>query len=272
MPELPEVETIRRQIMPSLPFAVEKVSFSRVSKSIVKIKKFRPVGMVIQRIERKGKMMCFVLSEDHFIISHFGMSGGWRISDRKITEKHTHVQLSGQDAQGNPCFLAYVDPRRFGNMYFVDGEGKEFHFNKLGADISSKEFTAQYIFKLCQKYPKRPLKPFLLEQKFFAGVGNYIASEICARAGVLPHRENGTITLGEAKLLVQGTKSLLKDTIKNSGTTFSGGYADAAGNRGNGVQNLVVFYQTTCGLCSKTEVIKTQLGGRGTYHCPHCQH
>jgi len=156
-------------------------------------------------------------------------------------------------------------------MHFLTFDQSKEWLTRLGADVSSSDFTANYIYKRCQRYPNKKIKAYLLEQNHFAGVGNYMASEICARAKVLPDRTAGSISKKEAKLLFESTKTLLNNTLESGGTTFSGGYQDAFGDAGEGVKNLVVFYQDTCRMCHKTKVIKTTLLGRGTYHCPRCQ-
>ena len=139
-------------------------------------------------------------------------------------------------------------------------------------DISSERFSAEYLHAKFQQYPQKILKPFLLDQKHFSGIGNYLASEICARAGILPTRSNGSLSFDDCQRLQQATSSVLNFALQGGGTTFAGGYRDGHGNKGEGLQHLVVFYQEICGLCRKTPVVKIILQGRGTYYCPHCQH
>jgi formamidopyrimidine-DNA glycosylase len=199
------------------------------------------------------------------------MSGSWRISKTKIKEKHTHIQFKTCNSKGEIIYLGYIDPRRFGNMHFLTNDEANKWLTRLGEDVSTSKFTAEYILEKCKRYPNKKIKPYLLEQNHFAGVGNYMASEICARAKVLPDRVASTISKKEATQLIKATKVVLDDAIKTNGTTFSGGYQDAFGEKGAGVQNLVVFYQDTCKMCNKTKVKKITLAGRGTYYCPSCQ-
>jgi formamidopyrimidine-DNA glycosylase len=271
MPELPEVETIKNQIAPHLPLKVKSVAYSDVSASLIKDKEFSPKGKELTAIERQGKVLLFMFGPELISISGLGMSGGWRVSPEKIKEKHTHVQFSCEKKNGEKLFLAYVDPRRFGNLHFFKPEGAAKWLTRLGADVSKPEFTPEYIYERCQRHPGKVIKAFLLEQNHFAGVGNYMASEICAHAEVLPDRLNSTITKEEAEKLWRGTQIVLEGTVSTGGTTFSGGYKDTTGSQGEGVKNLVVFYQEVCRLCGRTKVIKTVLKGRGTYHCPRCQ-
>ncbi len=270
MPELPEVETIKNQISPNLPFKVKKVILSDVSGSIVKNMDFELTHFEIQRVERQGKVLRFFLNGNRRIISGLGMSGSWRISHLPIIEKHTHVQLCGENKDGD-FYLGYIDPRRFGNMHFFTKENEQQWLTRLGRDVSKSEFDLDYLLKLKKERPKKVIKPFLLEQNFFAGVGNYMASEMCARAGIRPTRKMETLTKKELHKLLEATKIVLDQTISTGGTTFSGGYQDANGNKGEGVKNLVVFHQEDCGLCKTTKTKKITLAGRGTYYCPKCQ-
>lgn len=273
MPELPEVETIRLQLSESLPLKVQSSEMSEVISSILKPENRECTfeGETLTHIERKGKLMRMVFTHEKFLLCHLGMSGGWRISQSKIFEKHTHLQFLCLNSRGQSTYLAYVDPRRFGHLFFYKKKRSDQKWDELGIDIASPEFTADYIYSCIKRYPNRQIKPFLLDQRFFAGVGNYIANEICARAGIRPSRRNSKLTKKDSVLLWEGTRSILNDTLTTNGTTFSGGYADTAGKTGRGVANLVVFYQKVCRLCQKTPVKKIVLAQRGTYYCPNCQ-
>lgn len=275
MPELPEVETIRSQLSIALPFTIEKVEESSVIGSLLgkSNRHFSPKGMSLVKIERKGKLMDmhFVDSKGrvHHLLSHLGMSGSWRLSKYKVTEKHTHLQLAGYNRDGQ-LFMAYVDPRRFGELRFADEELYKKEFAKLGVDIATSEFNAEYVWQTLKRYPDRQLKVFLLDQKFFAGSGNYIANEICARAGIRPTRRAGKVTRAECDKIIQGTQELLSGVMKNKGVAFSGGYSDTTGSVGEGLTNLVVFWQEKCGMCGG-DVKKIVLAQRGTFYCPKCQ-
>jgi len=271
MPELPEVETIRRQLHEVLPLKIESVEYSPVAESILK-KKDRhcdPVGKTIVELKRTGKLLEFQLDNGDWIFSHLGMSGSWRIwkkEDARPEIKHTHVIISGKN-----FWLGYVDPRRFGTMYYFTPELAAKYKKKLGVDIGSPDFTGDYVYSVLKKYPERAIKAFLLDQKYFSGCGNYIACEICALAGIRPTRKAGKITRAEADKIQQAARAVIEGQIKFQGLTFAGGYADAFGNNGGGLNNLVVFHQETCGLCKKTKVKKMVLAQRGTYYCPSCQ-
>jgi formamidopyrimidine-DNA glycosylase len=215
-------------------------------------------------------MLNFLLSDQRHLLSHLGMTGGWRISKTKVVEKHIHLQFTGTH-KGVKVYIAYVDPRRFGHMYLYNTEDANKKLNELGHDLKSSDFTYTYFKTSLLKYPNRLIKVTLLDQKLFAGTGNYISNEICARAKVLPNRTVETLTEPEIKKLYKQVFTVIDGATETGGTTFAGGYADTTGSKGNGVGHLVVFYQKICQMCKKEEVVKTVLGQRGTYHCPKCQ-
>ncbi len=266
MPELPEVKTIQDQLNKITPFKILKRELSPVSNSIVHTKMDKLGGKTILAVNRRGKMLDFLLDDGRHILSHLGMTGTWLISKNKIKEKHTHVQLTGED-----FYLAYVDPRRFGHMYLLDESSANIKLNELGMDLLDPKFTLEYFKENLLRYPERFIKVTLLDQKLFAGTGNYIANEICAHAGVRPDRLVKTLTPKEIKKLYLGVFKVLDPTINSGGTTFAGGYRDTTGEKGAGVNHLVVFYQKTCQLCKKAAIKKIILAQRGTYYCPECQ-
>jgi formamidopyrimidine-DNA glycosylase len=168
-----------------------------------------------------------------------------------------------------------VDPRRFGHFYILSDEHFLLIKNKMPIYITSPDFDLDYIAELFFRNPNKPLKGFLLDQSAFPGVGNYMASEICARSSILPTRLCGDIESSEIIKIKKAMDLVVSGAIETKGTTFSGGYRDAMGEKGEGVKHLVVFYQNHCQMCldknKVTLVIKTTLAGRGTYHCPVCQ-
>ncbi|MDO9182061.1 MAG: DNA-formamidopyrimidine glycosylase family protein [Bacteriovorax sp.] len=271
MPELPEVETIKSQLSNFLPLEIKKISFSDKTSRLIKQKDFTPKsGESIIEISRKGKFLIFKLDNpDHFMISHLGMSGSWRITDSRLDEidgKHAHIII-----ETNKKVLSYIDPRRFGHLYFLNKKNFETKLNSYPMDISEPGFDAEHIYNIFQNNPNKVLKTFLLDQKNFSGVGNYIASEICARAKLLPTRIVGPLTKKDCKNIKAAIDLIILGAVKTQGTTFGGGYRDAFGEKGEGVQHLVVFHQKICQMCKKTPIIKITIGGRGTYYCPHCQ-
>lgn len=266
MPELPEVETIRRQLIKHLPFKVEKYKttaglFQNILKTKIDIK-----NKTITDILRAGKILEFIFSDGSKMLSHLGMTGTWLAGRGVKLTKHSHLVLESGD-----LVLAYDDPRRFGKMYFYVAGVVENKISELGFDLLDSRIDEKYLDLVFKKFPEKKLKILLLDQKYFAGSGNYIANEICARAGIRPMRKCKDIKKVELQKIIKAIHCVIHPALLAGGTTFQGGYRDSTGEKGLGKSNLVVFYQKICQMCKKTKVKKIILAQRGTYYCPHCQ-
>ncbi len=272
MPELPEVETIKNQLNEKIEDAkILEVTYSDVIGSIIKKDFPLLAGKTITGFERYSKVLLIHINDTHLIQSGLGMSGSWRLWKKIEPVAHTHMTIKCELANKKIIYLAYVDPRRFGKMHFFSNAEWQEKKKSMGVDVSSSEFTVEYLEYCLKKYPERQLKPYLLDQKFFGGIGNYIACEICARAGIKPQRRCKNIRKYEYPRIIEATKSVLEGQIKRNGLTFSGGYADTTGAKGDGLSDLVVFHQQTCGLCGQDTIKKIVLAQRGTYYCTSCQ-
>jgi formamidopyrimidine-DNA glycosylase len=225
-------------------------------------------GLTLTEILRKGKMLDFHFADGSHLLSHLGMTGTWLVSTTPPTLKHSHIILQGSNAQGT-LFLTYNDPRRFGHLYHLSESEAQKKLLELGNDLT--QMTELEVTMALKRYPDRALKVTLLDQKLFAGSGNYIANEICARAGIRPTRKCSKIKKGEFAKIFRAIALVLNPALESGGTTFQGGYRDTTGEKGLGVNHLVVFYQKICQLCHKSAVKKIILAQRGTYYCPNCQ-
>lgn len=266
MPELPEVETIRLQLSEYLPFKILSLSSTPQLKQNILHTELDLKNKTIVSIKRKGKMLDFVFDDGSHLLSHLGMTGTWLIGEEVKSGRHTHLTLNSHKHT-----LAYDDPRRFGHMYYYDKEQAQEKLSELGMDLADPEFNLEYLTQAIKRYPDRALKVTLLDQKLFAGSGNYIANEICARAGIRPTRKCRLVKKEEFPKILIAIHEVLAPALASGGTTFQGGYRDASGEKGKGADHLVVFYQKICQLCKKTQVKKIILAQRGTYYCPHCQ-
>lgn len=266
MPELPEVETIKNQLSHYLPLKIDSVSTTPGLKQNILHTELNLKGKTLITIKRKGKMLDFIFDDGSHLLSHLGMTGTWLIGEEIKSGKHTHLTL-----KGSKYTLAYDDPRRFGHMYYYNAEQAAEKLAELGMDLADPDFSLEYLTASIKRYPDRALKVTLLDQKMFAGSGNYIANEICARAGIRPTRKCKNVKKEEFPKLLEAIRMVLEPAIASGGTTFQGGYRDSTGEKGQGVQHLVVFYQKICQMCKKTAVKKIILAQRGTYYCPKCQ-
>ena len=242
MPELPEVETIKNQHNKKVKNEkILDVTFSDVISSIIKKEFPSLVEKTITKFERYSKVLLIHINDTHVIQSGLGMSGSWRLWDKIENVLNTHMTVKCELKNKKIVYLAYVDPRRFGKMHFLTSKEWKEKKKIMGVDVSSDEFTIGYLEYCLKKYPERQLKPYLLDQKFFGGVGNYIACEICARAGIKPQRRCKNIRKYEYPKILEATKSVLEGQIKRNGLTFSGGYSDTTGSKGEGPMISLFF-------------------------------
>src|SRR5690606_3631692 len=144
MPELPEVETIRKQLSQVVPFTIKSFRTSDVAGDIVHTKLDGLKGKTILSVSRKGKMLDFVLDDGRHILSHLGMTGSWRLTAEKCKEKHTHLELVNSDGTAH---LSFVDQRRFGHIYLYDEAQAQKKLAELGVDLKSPDFTYEYFKK-----------------------------------------------------------------------------------------------------------------------------
>ena len=266
MPELPEVETIRLQLSHYLPLKILTASSTPQLKQNILHTDLDLQNKSIIAIHRKGKMLDFILDDGSHMLSHLGMTGTWLIGETIKSGKHTHLTLTG-----DKYTLAYDDPRRFGHLYYYSKAEAEKKLAELGLELTDPDFTLEYLTGAIKRFPERALKVTLLDQKYFAGSGNYIANEICARAGIRPTRKCRLVKKDEFPKILNAIHEVLAPALASGGTTFQGGYRDSTGESGQGVDHLVVFYQKICQMCQKTPVKKIILAQRGTYYCPLCQ-
>ena len=284
MPELPEVETIRRDLKKKIinkkiinvwlsPKAIVKGSKNDFLK-VLKNNKF--IG-----IERIGKLLIFVLSENRYLLTHLKMTG-------QLVYQHGHQVVAGGHPEptilelpnkftrisfvfANGGKLYFNDIRRFGYMQIVDNIGLVKVKQKFGLEPLDKKFTFAY-FKKVLANKNKAIKIALMDQDKIAGIGNIYASEACFEAKIKPTRNCSTLSDSELKLLRLACIKVLKVAVKNRGTTFSD-YVDAAGRGGYNISFLKV-YDREGKVCKRKDggtVEKVILGGRGSFYCPKCQ-
>lgn len=273
MPELPEVETVRRSLAPHLMGRkIEEVKV--IMPKIIKYPESQRfvellTGEVIQELKRRGKYLLFSLSSNYIWVTHLRMTGQYIYTKPQVPrDKHTHLIF----ILDNGYELRYVDIRKFGMMYLLRPE--EFSVAKglytLGPEPLDKDFTlAQLKERLAGK--KRKLKPLLLDQTFVAGIGNIYADEILFDAGLHPEREAMTLSPEEIERLFKSIQKILQLGIENRGTSIRN-YVDGQGNMG-GFQKLLKVYGkagSSCPVCGQP-IVRKAVGGRGTYFCANCQ-
>jgi formamidopyrimidine-DNA glycosylase len=275
MPELPEAETIRKQIaaaalgktIRSVRITEEKILRAPTGKSrFIRALK----GRKICRVERRGKAVILILDDSSSLVVRLGMSGSLVVEPKASPfDKHTHLRLE----VGDSLELRFRDPRKFGGLYLhADSDVNSFpEFAHFGPEPLSRDLNAAYLAKTLKGRTAK-IGVLLMDQRIVAGLGKIYADEACFVAGIKPTRQAGGLRLEEVTALVKAIKSVLKKAIANRGTTAEDrGYIDARGYPG-GFRPAV--YQRTgrpCRRC-KTPICRTAMSGnRGIHWCPKCQ-
>jgi formamidopyrimidine-DNA glycosylase len=271
MPELPEVETIRRRLAPHL----QGRTISDVE--ILDPRWTRPVapeevaeqlrGATIEEVGRSGKYLLWTLSDDRHLLLHLRMTGSL-LFDPAIDPPHTRVRFTLDDGHR----LVYVDPRRFGTGHIVFGTAARDAYlaSRLGVEPFTSEFTAEHLRRIARGRTA-PVKAFILDQKRIAGVGNIYADEALFRAGIHPLRPAGRLTTSEWERLRDAIEDALAEGIEAKGASIDD-FRHVDGARGAFQDRFLVHTRAgeACPRCGGP-IRKIVVGGRGTYVCEACQ-
>ncbi len=271
MPELPEVETIRRQLAPYVEGrTIEQVAildprWTRPDSPEKVEQELR--GAVIERLARSGKYLVFALSGDRYLLMHLRMTGSLLI-DPDPEPLHTRVRFELDGGRR----LIYVDPRRFGTGHLLHGvELRDSYLReRLGVEPFTPQFTADHLFALTRGR-RAPIKAFVLDQRRIAGVGNIYADEALFRAGIHPLRRAGALTRRQLERLQEGIELSLQAGIDAKGASIDD-FRHVDGARGSFQDRFLIHRRAgePCPRCGTT-IRKIVVGGRGTYVCERCQ-
>jgi len=271
MPELPEVETIKRDlennVIRKTITSIQVLKNNSVKNSVQTFKNILRLNQ-IKNIERKGKYLVLELEKDHnYLIIHLRMTGQLIYSKKDIQNKHTRVIIHFKDHSK----LYFNDIRRFGYFQILNKKDKDIIFDKLGIDPIDKNFTFKLLNSLL-KMKKSSLKSILLNQKIISGIGNIYADEICFDAKIKPDRKTETLNRKEILRLFNSIRKILNLAIKHRGTSFSD-YVDANGKMGNFAKHLKVYKKEKerCANCKKYSIVKSKIASRLTRYCKYCQ-
>ncbi|MEI6728086.1 MAG: DNA-formamidopyrimidine glycosylase [bacterium] len=301
MPELPEVEALRRGLLPlivgqkikkaevKMPKLVSSKGTTRVS-SDLKLQEFiqGTLGRTIEGIERRAKNLIFSLNDGGIILVHLKMTGqlvykGKSGTDKQISVSGGHpIELSENSLPNKHTYvifnlehgtLYYNDVRQFGYLlYFTDKKTLESqkHFDGLGAEPLDKGFDFELFYEKL-KAKSGILKKVFLDQTVVVGLGNIYADEVCFDAMVKPLRSINSLKKSEIKALYESIVKILPKAVAMGGSSVSN-YLLADGSKGNYAREHKVYGRAgqVCLRCGKT-LQKTVLGGRTTVFCDNCQ-
>lgn len=273
MPELPEVETVRRGLQAALinkKITAVKVRETRlrVPVSPGRLRRWIAGQRVVEVTRRAKYLLCRMQNEAHLII-HLGMSGRvlWCPAARRL-DKHDHLRFILDDGKE----LRFRDPRRFGLVEAV-APGKLAgcaHLQHLGLEPLSPQFQPELLHQQTRGLA-RPIKNYLMDANKIVGVGNIYANEALFRAGIRPQRPTGKLKLEDWRRLAAAVRATLELAIANGGTTLSDFY-NSNGEMGYFQQHLKVYSRAgeACLTCGATIKRMVQVG-RSSFFCPRCQ-
>ena len=272
MPELPEVETIRRQLAPALEgrriesVEVRDPRWSEPAPPEAVEDAVR--GRLIEHVVRRGKYLILSLEDDVHLVMHLRMTGNLLLADAADDRQHLRVVMTLDDGRR----LLFVDQRRFGTGDVLLGSDAlgEYFDSRLGVEPLSADFTAEALRALARGR-KQPVKAFLLNQERVAGVGNIYADEALFRARIHPLRPVGKLKRDQIEALRGAVVDALELGIDSKGASIDD-YRHVDGERGSFQDRFLVHTRAgePCPRCG-TPIEKLRAAGRGTYVCPSCQ-
>lgn len=266
MPELPEVETVKntlkRRVLNKKIIDV-KIYWDNIIDGDIKSFKDNILNEKIIDIHRKGKWLIFELN-NYYLLSHLRMEGKYFLKDSNdFKEKHEHVIFTFSDGSD----MRYHDTRKFGRMRLISKDDNLNKYLNIGLEPWDEKLTTKYLEEKLSK--NKEIKTLLLDQTIIAGIGNIYADEILFLSKITPFKKGKDLNNKELNLIIENSKNVLEKAIAAGGTTIRT-YTSSLGVTGRFQNELYVHTKDKCLVCD-SKIIKSQIGGRGTYFCPKCQ-
>ena len=271
MPELPEVETVVREIRPVIVgkkiWKFEAFNKSTFLPSVETFQTYLP-GKTIKGVTRKGKYIVIELSEDFVMVVHLRMTGMLLFKPSERLKKFVRGEFVFSDAKK----MFFSDIRKFGKVWLYKKADylQKTGMSKLGVDPIVEKFDLDLLEQLYLKQ-KGILKNRLLDQSVITGIGNIYADEICFRIGLHPSTRVEKLTKADLSKMYEAILHCLNEGIAHNGTTISD-FVGTKGDSGKHQKYLHIYGRTgdPCYVCN-TVIKKTRVAGRGTYFCVKCQ-
>jgi formamidopyrimidine-DNA glycosylase len=270
VPELPEVETVRRGLAPHIEgqaFRAAVVREARLRWPVPADLDLHVRGQRIRRVWRRGKYLIIDLDQGALIL-HLGMSGSYRLlpAATAVPEKHDHVDLI---LEHGAC-LRYRDPRRFGAILWTDDPSSHPLLASLGLEPLGPEFTGNALHTLCSGRTT-PIKSLIMDAHTVVGVGNIYANEALFHAGIHPLTPASQLSRRRCQGLAESIRTTLAKAIEAGGSSLRD-FVDSKGKPGYFQQNYAVYGRAgeTCQQCGSV-IGEIRLNGRSSCFCPRCQ-
>jgi formamidopyrimidine-DNA glycosylase len=270
MPELPEVEVIKRGLAPRLVgrrFLTVTVGDKalRQASSPEELVRWLP-GRRLEGLKRRGKYLVFRLEGGVTLLIHLGMTGRLLMGVPRNHEPHVHVFFTLEES----ITLAFQDVRRFGQVLIFPPGTPLDPLEQVGREPFSRRVTPEWLAEI-SRGRSRPLKNFLLDGRILAGIGNIYACEIMFAAGLHPATPAGALRLADWERVLQETRRILRRAIRQGGTTVND-YLNSHGETGLFQVELMVYGREgePCHRCGKT-IKRLVQAGRSSFFCPRCQ-
>jgi len=261
MPELPEVETVVRQLQKLVGRTIKNVEI--FDNKVMDQQLHKVVNSKITSVKRRAKSIIFELNNDNYLLAHLRMTGHFHHTVK--SDESYKKYLAGVFHLDDKTLFTYNTIRRFGSVNVLSKKELDEYIGKYGPE--PLEISPQDFVKLCEKSPHSVIKNKLLDQSFMVGIGNIYAQEGLYHAGILPTKKIGEVPRKKLLLLHQEMQRILKIAIKNNGTTVDN-YTHLDG-KGSFQDMLAVYNQENCP--QKHQLQKINIGGRGTFYCNICQ-
>ena len=268
MPELPEVETVRRVLKKNLiGLKIESVDINYLKMIKTNVEEFKKniINQVFLDVKRRGKWLIFELS-DYYLVSHLKMEGKYFFTLDYERRRHDHIIFH----LSNNKTLTYNDTRKFGVMYLVKKDKLyiDTPLKDLGFEPFSDDLNLLYLKdRIGNK--NTVIKTLLLDQSIITGIGNIYANEILYVSHISPFKKGSELTDLELQTIIDNTRLVLDKAISLGGTTIRS-YTSSLGVSGNYQDNLKVHMKEKCLTCHR-QILPSKIGGRTTYYCPVCQ-
>jgi formamidopyrimidine-DNA glycosylase len=256
MPEMPEVETLCRQLRNKI--CQKKITGCRMDDAKLPAMK-NLEGKEVIAVERRGKTICLSLDDESFIKIHLRMSGRLLWVEEAIKPKYVRWTLRFSDGK-----ILLIDPRRFATVN-LQKANRESLKNDLMTGFDEKRFLES------QAKRKVNIKTLMMDPKAMAGIGNIYACEILHRSKISPFRKADALTPSEWRCLFKNAKIIMKEAIEKRGTSISD-WRDLYGRKGEYQDELQVYGREAmpCRICGEN-IVRVKQGSRSTYYCPCCQ-